>query len=289
MDYPLADVLLQRFPDGEIFTKMQENIRGHDVFIIQPTCPPVNENLMELLIMIDACRRASATRITAVLPYYGYARQDRKDQPRVPITSKLVANLLVAAGVSRILTLDLHSEQIQGFFDIPVDHLYAYPVILKHLREKNFEDTVMVSPDPGSLKVADKYSQILGSGLALIGKRRTSGADVEALHLVGDVDGKDCFIVDDMTSTAGTLCAAAEMVKSNGALSVTAAVTHTLLTETGIKRLKDSPIDEFITTDSLPFNVPDGMNITVLSVAELLGDAILRIHNNQSVTSLFRV
>ena len=291
LDQPIAEMKISRFPDGEIFTKIVENVRGHDVFIVQPTCPPVNENLMELLIMIDACRRASAKRITAVVPYFGYARQDRKDQPRVPITAKLVANMLDAAGANRLLTMDLHSEQIQGFFDIPVDHLYAYPEFVKYLRSKEFENPVMVSPDPGSIKVADKYSNMLGCGLAFVGKRRNSPTDVTALNIVGDVDGKDAIIVDDMTSTAGTLAAASEMLLKHGAKSVTAAISHTLLTEKGIDRLKTSPINEFITTDSLPFDVPEDpdLNITVLSIAALMGDAILRIHNNQSVTSLFRV
>lgn len=289
LDYPLAEVKLSRFPDGEIFTQVTENVRGNDVFIIQPTCPPVNENLMELLIMIDACKRASARRITAVVPYFGYARQDRKDKPRVPISAKLVANLMTAAGATRLLTVDLHSEQIVGFFDIPVDHLYAYPVIVKYLQAKEMKDVVMVAPDPGSIKVADAYASMLGCGLAFVGKRRRSPTEVDALNVVGEVEGKNCIMIDDMTSTAGTLTAAADLLQKQGATSIIAAVSHTLLEQKGIDRLKASPITEFITTDSLPFEKTDDMPITVLSIAELLAEAIMRIHNNQSVTSLFRV
>lgn len=286
---PLGDVLIRRFPDGELWVKIGENIRGRDVFIIQPTCPPVNENLMELLIMIDAARRASANRITAVLPFYGYARQDRKDQPRVPITAKLVANLLVAAGVNRVLTLDLHAQQIQGFFDIPADHLYAAPVIVKYLRTKELPQLVVVSPDTGGLKMAYAYSQMLGSGLAITAKQRKDAGSVEALNMVGDVEGCNVVLVDDLTSTAGTLCEASRLAVAHGAKSVMAAVSHAMLTDQGIQRLKDSPIQELVTTDSVPRTDWKGLNVTVLSVAELLGEAILRIHNNQSVTSLFRV
>jgi len=289
LDYPLAEVQLSRFPDGKVLIQVTENSRGNDVFIIQPTCPPVNQNLMELLIMIDACKRASARRITAVVPYFGYARQDRKDKPRVPISAKLVANLLTAAGATRILTMDLHSEQIMGFFDIPVDHLYAYPVIVKHLRAKKLDDLVMVAPDPGSIKVADNYANILGCGLAFVGKRRRSPTEVDALNVVGDVEGKNCIMIDDMTSTAGTLTAAAELLAKQGPKSIIAAVSHSLLTEKGLDRLKNSPITEFVTTDSLPFDPPADMPISVLSIGELLAEAIMRIHNNQSVTSLFRV
>ena len=286
---PLGEVTIGRFPDGEVFVKYIENLRGKDVFIIQPTCKPPNENLMELLIMIDAARRASAARITAVLPFYGYARQDRKDQPRVPITAKLVANLLVAAGANRLLTMDLHSQQIQGFFDIPVDHLFASPVIVKYLREKNLSKLVIVAPDTGGLKMAHGYATMLDAGLAIVAKQRKSATDVDMLNMVGDVQGCNAVLVDDLTSTAGTLCEAARMCKEHGAKSVMAAVSHAMVTDEGLARLKNSAIEELVTTDSVPRKGWNGMNVKVISVAELLGEAILRIHNDQSVTSLFKV
>jgi len=285
----LCHVDITRFPDGEIFVKMQDNVRGDDLFIVQSVSVNPNEYLMELLIMIDAAKRASAKRITAVLPYYGYARQDRKDQPRVPITAKLVANLLVASGASRVLCMDLHAQQIQGFFDIPVDHLYAAPVIVKYLRSQNLDNLVVVSPDAGGLKMADAYSKLLDAGIAVVGKQRKSATDVEANHLVGDVDGCNTLIVDDMTSTAGTLSAAAGLLKKAGAKSIRAAVSHSLLTEKGIERLKESPIDELVTTDSVPQRKWEGFDVTVLSVADILAEAICRIHNDQSVSSLFRI
>ena len=286
---PLGEVSISRFPDGEVFVKIIDNIRGRDVFIVQPTCYPPNENLMELLIMIDAAKRASAARITAVIPFYGYARQDRKDQPRVPITAKLVANLLTAAGASRLLAMDLHAQQIQGFFDIPVDHLFAAPVIVKYLRSRNLPKLVVVSPDPGGLKMAYAYSNMLEAGLALAGKQRKSATEVEAFNLVGDVEGCNAILVDDLSTTAGTLCSAAKLIKDHGAKDVYAAVTHAVLTDQGIDRLKQSAIKELVTTDSVPARDWRGFPVTVLSVAELLGEAIMRIHNNQSVSSLFRV
>ena len=286
---PLGDVSIMRFPDGEIFVKYMENIRGRDVFIVQPTSPPPNENLMELLIMIDAARWASVARITAVLPYYGYARQDRKDQPRVPITAKLVANLLVAAGANRILAMDLHCQQIQGFFDIPVDHLYASTIIVKHLQAMRLENIAVIAPDPGGMKMAFAYANMLGCSIAIAAKQRKSPTDVETSNLVGDVEGANCVLVDDLTTTAGTLCEAARVAMDHGANSVIAAVTHALLIEEGVERLKKSPVTELITTDSVPEKDWTGYKVEVLSVAELLGEAILRIHNDQSVTSLFRV
>ncbi|MCK5676651.1 MAG: ribose-phosphate pyrophosphokinase [Verrucomicrobia bacterium] len=285
----LCDVDITRFPDGEIFVKIRENVRGDDLFIVQSVSVDPNEYLMELLIMIDAAKRASAKRITAVLPYYGYARQDRKDQPRVPITARLVANLLVAAGANRVLCLDLHAQQIQGFFDIPVDHLYAAPVIVKYLRSQDLDNLVVVSPDAGGLKMADAYSKLLDAGIAVVGKQRKNATDVEANHLVGDVDGCNTLIVDDMTSTAGTLSAAAGLLKKAGAKSIRAAASHSLLTEKGIERLKQSPIDELVTTDSVPQRKWEGFDVTVLSVADILAEAICRIHNDQSVSSLFRI
>ncbi len=285
----LCDVNITRFPDGEIFVKIVENVRGDDLFIVQSVSVNPNEYLMELLIMIDAFRRSSARRITAVLPYYGYARQDRKDQPRVPITAKLVANLLVAAGADRILCVDLHAQQIQGFFDIPVDHLYAAPVIVKYLRDLELDNLVVVSPDAGGLKMADAYSKLLDAGIAVVGKQRKSAEDVVANHLVGDVEGCNTLLVDDMTSTAGTLTAAAKLLQKAGAKSIRAAVSHSLLTQKGIDRLIDSPIDELVTTNTVPQREWDDFNVTELSVADILAEAICRIHNDQSVSSLFRI
>jgi ribose-phosphate pyrophosphokinase len=286
---PLGDIDITRFPDGEIFVKVKENIRGKDVFVVQSTCHSPNENLMELLIMIDAMKRASAERITAVIPYYGYARQDRKDQPRVPITAKLVANLLVAAGVNRLLTVDLHAQQIQGFFDIPVDHLYGFPVISKYLQSKNFENLVVVAPDTGGVKAAYAYSQLLESGLAIVAKQRLGPSEVEAFTLVGKVDGCTAIMVDDLTTTAGTLCSAATLLREHGAAEVYAAVSHATITELGVERLKASAIKELVVTDTVPLNVDFGdYPVTVLTVAELLGEAILRIHEGRSVTTLFR-
>lgn len=285
----LGEVDITRFPDGETFVKIRENIRGRDVFVIQTICKPPNENLMELLIMMDAMRRASAARITAVLPFYGYARQDRKDQPRVPITAKLVANLLVAAGANRLLTLDLHAQQIQGFFDIPVDHLYAAPIIAKHLKDKNLENPIIVSPDTGGVKAAYAYSQMLSCGLAIVAKQRKNPTEVDALTIVGDVRNCTAILVDDLSTTAGTFCSAAKLLKQSGAADIYAAVTHATMTETGMERLKASPIRELVVTDTVPMTEStSGFPITVLSVAELLGEAILRIHENRSVTSLFR-
>lgn len=285
----LCDVQISRFPDGEIFVKIAENVRGRDVFIIQPTSYPPNENLMELLIMIDAAKRASASRITAVMPFYGYARQDRKEQPRVPITAKLVANLLVAAGTNRLLTMDLHAQQIQGFFDIPVDHLYAAPVFVKYLREKNLKDLVVVAPDTGGMKLAAAYADMLDAGVAVVGKERKSAERVEATHLVGDVKGCNAVLVDDMTSTAATLTAAAKLLEQAGAKSIRAAVSHSLLSCKGVERLNESPIIELVTTDSVPARCEVGNKVKVLSVAELLAEAIRRIHDNNSVTSLFKI
>jgi ribose-phosphate pyrophosphokinase len=278
---------IQPFPDGETFVKIEENVRGEDVFVVQPTSPPTNHNLMELFIMIDAMRRASASRITAVVPFYGYARQDRKDQPRVPITAKLVANLLVAAGANRILTMDLHAQQIQGFFDIPVDHLYAAPVMYEYLRKKKLADLVVVSPDVGGLKMAHAYSQTLEAGLAIVAKRRKSAAEVEAMAVIGEIKGKNVLLVDDLTETAGTLTMAAALIKKKGASSVLACVSHAILNDVGVQRLRKSVIDELITTDTVLRPAIDGVNITTLSVAGLLGEAIKRIHNNSSVNSLF--
>jgi ribose-phosphate pyrophosphokinase len=286
---PLGDATVNSFPDGESFVRIEENIRGMDVFIIQSTSNPANQNLMELFIMIDAAKRASASRITAVIPFYGYARQDRKDQPRVPITSKLVANLLVSAGASRILTVDLHAQQIQGFFDIPVDHLYASPVMFEYLKNIDCENLTLFSPDVGGMKMASAYANFLKVPLGFIAKRRTDAETVEAISLVGDTEGRDILIVDDMTETAGTLCAAAELLKKNGARKVFAAVSHGVLNDKGYQRLADGHLDELITTNTTPVLQQKGIPITVLSVSKLLGEAINRINKNKSVTGLFEI
>jgi ribose-phosphate pyrophosphokinase len=288
INVPLGEATVTSFPDGESFVKINENIRGADVFIIQSTCPPSNHHLMELLIMIDAARRASAQRITAVMPFYGYARQDRKDQPRVPITAKLVANLLVAAGANRVLTMDLHSQQIQGFFDIPVDHLYASPVFFDYLAKNMPPNLIVCSPDVGGMKMAAAYADMLGAGLGLVAKKRTSATTVEAINVVGDVKGCDVLLVDDITETAGTLIAAAKILRDSGAVSVRAAVSHCILNDLAYERLRGGLIDELITTNSIP-NDPRGLPITALSIADLLGDAIVRINSNESITSLFKI
>jgi ribose-phosphate pyrophosphokinase len=286
---PLGQATISSFPDGETYVKIEENIRGRDVFIIQPTCPPTNEHLMELLIMVDAARRASADRITAVIPFFGYARQDRKDQPRVPITAKLVANLLHAAGVSRVLTMDLHAQQVQGFFDIPVDHLYSMPVLIKYLRTRLTRKTVVVSPDVGGLKMASAYSQALGVNLAIVAKQRKSATETKALYVIGDVEGCDVLLVDDITETAGTLTSAATILKAHGALQIYAGVAHAVLVDVAIPRLQNSQIEELITTNSTPVRTVDGFKTTVLCVSELLGEGMKRIHNDESVSSLFRI
>jgi ribose-phosphate pyrophosphokinase len=284
---PLGKCTVSSFPDGETFVKIEENVRGEDVFLVQSSSPPTNHHLMEMFIMMDALRRASALRITAVLPFYGYARQDRKDQPRVPITAKLVANLLVAAGASRVLTMDLHAQQIQGFFDIPVDHLYAAPVMYEYLKSKKLQNLVIVTPDVGGLKMAHAYSQVLEGGLAIVAKRRKSATEVESLTVIGEIRGKTILLVDDLTETAGTLTTAAALLKKKGAKKVYACVSHAILNDLGIARLQKSNIDELITTDTVLRPVIEGVNITTLSVAGLLGEAIKRIHSNSSVTSLF--
>jgi ribose-phosphate pyrophosphokinase len=283
-----GEVTVTSFPDGETFVKYNENIRGDDVFIVQSTSVPANHHIMELLIMIDAARRASAKRITAVIPFYGYARQDRKDQPRVPITSKLVANLLVASGANRVLTMDLHAQQIQGFFDIPVDHLYASPVVYDYLRSMDTENLTVFSPDVGGMKMAAAYADLLGCPLGFCAKRRMNAETVEAFNIVGDVEGCDILIVDDMTETAGTLTAAAKLLKQSGARRVMAAVSHGTLNEIGYERLRQGYIDRLITTDTVRVD-PRDLPIKVLSVSPLLAEAIKRIHGNSSVTSLFQV
>lgn len=288
IDVPLGKAMLRDFPNGETFVRIEENVRGEDTYIIQSTCPPVNQNIMELFIMIDALRRASASRITAVLPFYGYARQDRKDQPRVPISAKLIANLLVSAGANRMLTVDLHAQQIQGFFDIPVDHLYAAPVLFDYLKTMDLGDQIaVVSPDVGGIKMAHAYSQLLHADLAIVAKRRMSDTEVETVSVIGKVRDKTVVLVDDMTETAGTLVSAAKILRRRGAKRIIAVVSHAGLNDLGVKRLRKSNIDELITTDTVPRPPIEGVKLTTCSVAGLLGEAIKRIHTNSSVTSLF--
>jgi ribose-phosphate pyrophosphokinase len=286
---PPCDTTVSSFPDGETFVRINENIRGRDVFIVQPTCPPTNQNLMELLILVDAARRSSAARVTAVIPFFGYARQDRKDQPRVPITAKLVANLLVAAGVQRMLTMDLHAQQLQGFFDIPVDHLYALPVMMNYLHALGLGDLVVVSPDVGGVKMASAYAEALKAGLAIVVKRRLSATEIEAVTVIGDVEDKNVILVDDLTETAGTLVGAARILRDQGARDIYAGVSHSVLTDLAVERLRNSEIKELITTDSVPVRTDVDSLVKVLSVAELLGEGIRRIHDDESVSSLFDV
>lgn len=286
---PLGDATVASFPDGETFVRINENIRGRDVFVIQPTCPPTNQNLMELLIMVDAAKRASAARVTAVIPFFGYARQDRKDQPRVPITAKLVANLLTAAGVDRVLTLDLHAQQIQGFFDIPVDHLYASPVIIRHLRKRKIENLIVVSPDVGGIKMAQAYAHGLGVDLAIVAKQRKSATEVQSLSVIGSVEGLNVLLVDDLTETAGTLTNAAKTLREAGAKRIFAGVSHAVLTDVALERLKASEIEELFTTNSTPVKTTPDYSINVLCIAELLGEGMRRIHDDESVSSLFEI
>jgi ribose-phosphate pyrophosphokinase len=288
---PLGRAVMGNFPDGEIACKIDEDVRGRDVFILQPTCPPVNDNLMELLIMIDSFLRASAQRITAVIPYFGYARQDRKDEGRVPITAKLVANMIMRAGANRVLAMDLHAAQIQGFFDIPTDHLFAAPVIDEHIKGLSFseEDLVVVSPDEGSIKRALAHMVRLGGHLAIIDKRRSSAERTRQAHVIGSpVKGKVALIFDDMISTGSSICGAAEVMRNAGARLVYLAATHGLLVGGAVERLQATPIDGLILTDTIPMPPDNGIpNTTVLSVAPLLGEAIKRIHRNESVSRLF--
>ena len=285
----LSDALVGRFSEGEIRVKINENVRGKDVFVIQPTCPMPNDNLMELLIMIDALKRASSERITAVIPYFGYARQDRKDQPRVPITAKLVANLLTTAGADRILTMDLHAGQIQGFFDIPVDHLLAVGVFMDYFSKLKLKDIVVVSPDVGGIKMARAYAKRFSAGLAIIDKRRDSPEKIEVMHILGDVKGKNAVIVDDLIATGSSLIEAVDALKKAGTKSIRAAISHGVLSDSAIGRVdKCKNLQELVITDSIPLaDHKKYPRIKVLSVAGLLGEAIKRIHNEESVSSLF--
>lgn len=285
---PLGDALVTAFSEGEIRVKINEDVRGRDVFIVQPTCPPTNNNLMELLIMMDAMRRASARRITAVVPYFGYARQDRKDQPRVPITAKLVANLLTHAGADRILAMDLHASQIQGFFDIPMDHLFAVNTVVDYFNKKKIKNLVVASPDVGGIKMARAYAKRLNASLAIVDKRRIDDRRAEVMNILGNVKGKNIVIVDDLVATASSICEAADALKKAGALKIFAAVSHPILSGPAVERIKNSAIEEFIVSDSIPL-APEKKDpiFKVLSVASLLGEAIRRIHGEESVSSLF--
>jgi ribose-phosphate pyrophosphokinase len=276
------------FSDGELYFQIMENVRGRDVFIIQPTCSPVNDNMMELLVMLDAFKRSSAARITAVMPYYGYARQDRKDKPRVPISSKLVADLLTAAGANRILTMDLHAGQIQGFFDIPVDHLFAAPVLIEYIRKLKIRDLTTVSPDAGGVERARAFAKRLGSDLAVVDKRRESPNHAEVMNVIGRVSGRNVLIVDDMVDTAGTLVSTVLALKKKRAKSILACATHAVLSGPAIERLRQTPLDEIVLTNTVPIHDAKLLpNMTVLSVAGLLAKAIRSIHEETSVSNLF--
>jgi len=285
----LSAAEVRTFSDGEIFVEIGENVRGCDVYIIQPTCPPVNDSLMELVIMVDAIRRASARRITAVVPYYGYARQDRKVAPRVPITAKVVAEMMMVVGVRRVLAMDLHAGQIQGFFNIPVDHLYAAPVLVKYIREELDDNIIMVSPDAGGVERTRAYAKRLDADLAIIDKRRERANVAQAMNVIGDVRGKKAVLIDDMVDTAGTLCAAADILMKSGASEVYACCSHGVLSGPAIERLEKSQIKQLVVTNSVPLRgaARDCKKIKVLSVAPLLGEAIKRIHLDDSVSSLF--
>jgi ribose-phosphate pyrophosphokinase len=284
---PLGEAEIDRFSDGEIRLQIMQNVRGDDVFLVQPTCPPVNDHLMELLIMVDALSRASARRITVVIPYYGYGRQDRKSEPRVPISAKLVANLITAAGADRVLAMDLHVGQIQGFFDIPVDHLYAMPVFLEYIREKNLQDVVVVSPDAGGVERARAFAKRLDADLAIIDKRRPRANVADVMNVIGDVKGKTAILLDDMVDTGGTLCQDADALKSFGAKKIYAATSHGVLSGPAIESINKSAIEELMITNTIPLKGRASRKITVLSVAPLLAEAIKRIHEDQSVSQLF--
>lgn len=285
----VSDAVVTRFSEGEVRVKINENVRGKDIFVVQPTCPPPNENLMELLIMIDALKRASAKRITAVMPYFGYARQDRKDQPRVPITAKLVANLLTVAGANRVLTMDLHAGQIQGFFDIPVDHLFGINVFIDYYSKGKKEDLVIVSPDVGSIKMARAYAKRVGAGLAIIDKRRDSPEKTEVMHIMGEVRGKDAILVDDLVATGSSLIEAVGALKEAGCKTVRAAISHGVLSGPAIDRIDQcKDLKELVITDSIPLDEKKRHpRIKVLSVAQLMGEAIWRIHTEESISCLF--
>jgi ribose-phosphate pyrophosphokinase len=284
---PLGACELNRFPDGEIDCKITQDVRGGDVYVLQPTCPPVNENLLELLILIDCLRRASAEKITAVVPYFGYARQDRKAEGRVPITAKLVANLITAAGATRALAVDLHAHQIQGFFDIPMDHLYAAPVLIKHFRSLQVPDPVVVSPDVGGIKMARAYAKRLNAGLAICDKRRSGPTEAEIMHVIGDVKDRTVILVDDMISTGTSISEAARTCRAHGAKDVYLCATHPVFSGSAAEKIRKAQVRETVVTDTIPVDGKDPGHLKILSIAELLGEAIRRIHQSESVSSLF--
>jgi ribose-phosphate pyrophosphokinase len=284
---PLGDAQVGRFPDGETSVKIQADVRGADVFVVQSTCAPVNDYLMELLIMIDALKRASAARITAVIPYFGYARQDRKDEGRVPISAKLVANLIQASGAHRVLTIDLHAAQIQGFFDIPLDHLYALRIFAKYVKKLELSDLVVASPDVGGMKTAYQYARRLNAGLAVVDKRRTSAENVEMGFVIGDVEDKNVILVDDLIATGGTIAKAAGLLRDKGAREVYIMATHAVFCGRAVEKLRAAPVKEIIVTDTIPVTAQIE-RLNALSVAELLGEAVHRIHTNKSVSLLFK-
>ncbi len=284
---PLSKVDITRFPDGEIDMKIMEDVRGADVYVIQPTCPPVNENLMELLILIDCLRRASAERITAVMPYFGYARQDRKAEGRVPISAKLVANIIAAAGAHRALSVDLHAAQLQGFFDIPMDHLYAAPVLVEYFRRLDLKDLTIVTPDVGGIKMARAYAKRLNAGLAIVDKRRSGPTETEVMHVIGEVEGRNVILVDDMISTATSITEAARACRKHGAKDIYICGTHAVFAGKAVEKLSKAPVKEVVVTDTIPVAGKEFPNLRVLSIANLLGEAIRRIHHSESVSSLF--
>lgn len=286
---PLGGAKIDKFPDGEKLIRVEDDVRGRDCFVLQSTCFPVDEHLIELLIYLDCLRRASATRITAVIPYFGYARQDRKDEGRVPITAKLVANLITTAGADRVVAIDLHARQLQGFFDIPVDHLTGELVLSRHFRDMKIANLTVVSPDVGNMKTASRYASHLGGELAIVRKKRVNSKDVEAQEIIGEVEGRNVLMCDDIIATAGTICSAAKLVRERGAKKVYVGATHGVLAGPALERLSKAPIDEIIVTDTIPLTSEAEKlgKIKVLTVASMLGEAIKRIHRNQSVSSLF--
>ena len=290
LNLELGKVEISNFPDGEKHIRLESDVRGRDVYIIQSTCPPVDENLVELLIFLDCVRRASAARITAVIPYFGYARQDRKDAGRVPVTAKLTANIVTSAGADRVLALDMHAKQLQGFFDIPLDHLTAEPVLVKYLKEKRISDLTVVAPDVGNMKTASSYASALGAELAIIHKRRLTGQEILCEEIIGSVEGRNVVMVDDMISTAGTIAGAAKMVKERGCKKIVVGATHGVFAGPAIERLTEAPIDEVFVTDTIPIReeVYSIKNLKVLSVAPLVGEAMRRIHSNESISTMFQ-
>ena len=289
LELPVGGAQIEKFPDGEKIIRVEDDVRGRDCFVIQSTCSPVDENLVELLIYLDCLKRASAKRVTAVIQYFGYARQDRKDEGRVPITAKLVANVITAAGADRILAVDLHAQQLQGFFDIPVDHLTGSLVLSEYFRDKKIENLTVVSPDVGNIKIASRYASQLSGDLAIIHKRRISGSQVQAQELIGSVQGRNILMCDDMITTAGTICSAAALVKERGAKKIYVGATHGVFAPGAVEKLGETPVDEIVVTDTIPLNAEAAKlkKIKVLTVSAMVGEAIKRIHRNESVSSLF--